>query len=59
MSRNHEFTVRGSETVYSGAILELRRDRVEMPGGVVAERAVLATHGAAVAGARVTDAPIA
>lgn len=42
----HEFTTVGSETVYDGAILALRLDRVEMPGGRVAEREVVEHHGA-------------
>ncbi|MFZ2511510.1 MAG: NUDIX hydrolase [Gordonia sp. (in: high G+C Gram-positive bacteria)] len=53
MSRSrHEFTVTDSETVYSGAILALRRDQVEMPGGATAVREVVAKHGAVVVVAR-------
>ncbi len=42
----HEFSTVGTETVYEGAILALRLDRVEMPGGRVAEREVVEHHGA-------------
>lgn len=45
-SARHEFTTAGSETVYEGAILALRLDQVEMPGGRVAEREVVEHHGA-------------
>lgn len=48
----HEFSVRGSETLYSGAILELRRDEVVMPGGETAHREVVAKHGAVAVVAR-------
>lgn len=41
-----EFTTVGSKTVYEGAILALRLDQVEMPGGRVAEREVVEHHGA-------------
>ncbi|MBF6277629.1 MULTISPECIES: NUDIX hydrolase [Nocardia] len=43
---NHNFRVVGTETVYSGAIVALRRDQVEMPGGRIAEREVVEHHGA-------------
>lgn len=43
---SHDFRTVGSETVYSGAIVALRRDQVEMPGGRVAEREVVEHHGA-------------
>ncbi|MFT3662160.1 MAG: NUDIX hydrolase [Gordonia sp. (in: high G+C Gram-positive bacteria)] len=49
---SHEFSVRGSETLYSGAILELRRDEVVMPGGRTARREVVAKHGAVAVVAR-------
>ncbi|APA99711.1 NUDIX domain-containing protein [Nocardia seriolae] len=42
----HDFDVLSSRTVYSGAILALRLDRVVMPGGKVAEREVIEHHGA-------------
>lgn len=48
----HEFTVAGSRTVYSGAILDLRIDRVIMPGGRIAEREVVSKDGAVVVAAR-------
>ncbi|AHH17390.1 ADP-ribose pyrophosphatase [Nocardia nova SH22a] len=43
---SHDFRTVGSRTVYSGAILALRVDEVEMPGGRVAEREVVEHHGA-------------
>lgn len=43
---SHDFRTVGSETVYSGAIVALRLDQVEMPGGRVAEREVVEHHGA-------------
>ncbi|MCC3314391.1 NUDIX domain-containing protein [Nocardia africana] len=43
---SHDFRTIGSETVYSGAIVALRLDQVEMPGGRVAEREVVEHHGA-------------
>ncbi len=46
MSKGHNFRTVGSRTVYSGAILALRLDQVEMPGGRVAEREVVEHHGA-------------
>ncbi len=55
----HEFTVAGSETVYSGAILELRVDRVTMPGGRTAAREVVRKHGAVVVVARDDEGRIA
>lgn len=42
----HEFETVDSETVYSGAILALRKDRVRMPGGEVVTREVVEHHGA-------------
>ncbi|MET0198916.1 MULTISPECIES: NUDIX hydrolase [Nocardiaceae] len=42
----HEFTTVATKTVYEGAILALRLDQVEMPGGRVAEREVVEHHGA-------------
>ena len=60
MSRgDHEFTVVDSETVYSGAILELRLDQVAMPGGVTAQREVVSKDGAVVVLARDADGRIA
>ena len=41
-----EFATVGTRTVYEGAILALRLDQVEMPGGRVAEREVVEHHGA-------------
>ncbi|WP_227982816.1 NUDIX domain-containing protein [Nocardia spumae] len=43
---SHEFRTIDSRTVYSGAIVALRLDQVEMPGGRVAEREVVEHHGA-------------
>lgn len=43
---SHEFDTVSSRTVYSGAILALRVDRVRMPGGRIAEREVVEHHGA-------------
>lgn len=48
----HEFAVRDSQTVYSGAILELRTDEVTMPGGRTARREVVAKHAAVAVVAR-------
>ncbi|MFW0796777.1 NUDIX hydrolase [Gordonia sp. CPCC 205515] len=48
----HEFAVRASRSVYDGAILTLRVDEVEMPGGRVAEREVVEHHGAVAVVAR-------
>ncbi|MFT4126701.1 MAG: NUDIX hydrolase [Gordonia sp. (in: high G+C Gram-positive bacteria)] len=42
----HDFAVRGSQTIYSGAILALRIDDVAMPGGRVATREVVEHFGA-------------
>lgn len=56
---SHEFSVRGSETLFSGAILELRLDDVEMPGGDTATREVVAKHGAVAVVARDTRGRIA
>lgn len=46
MSDPHEFRTRGSEVRYDGAILALRVDDVEMPGGRTAKREVVEHHGA-------------
>ncbi|MGW0038671.1 NUDIX domain-containing protein [Gordonia sp. NPDC003376] len=48
----HGFEVHGSRTVYTGAILALRIDDVEMPGGRVAEREVVEHYGAVAVVAR-------
>ncbi|MBU3065767.1 NUDIX hydrolase [Nocardia sp. NEAU-G5] len=42
----HEFRTISSRIVYSGAIVALRLDQVEMPGGRIAEREVIEHHGA-------------
>lgn len=42
----HDFRTVSSETVYSGAIVALRLDQVEMPEGHVVEREVVEHHGA-------------
>ncbi|WP_043650764.1 NUDIX domain-containing protein [Nocardia thailandica] len=42
----HTFDTVGSELLYSGAIVALRRDRVVMPDGHVADREVVEHHGA-------------
>ncbi|RJO75568.1 NUDIX hydrolase [Nocardia panacis] len=52
---SHDFETVASETVYSGAILALRLDRVAMPGAKVVEREVIEHH-AAVAVAAVDGA---
>ncbi|MBY6410272.1 NUDIX hydrolase [Rhodococcus sp. BP-252] len=46
MTERHAFETTGSTTVYEGAILALRVDQVQMPGGRVAEREVVEHHGA-------------
>ncbi|WP_459545438.1 NUDIX domain-containing protein [Nocardia sp. X0981] len=51
---SHDFRTVDSRTVYSGAILALRVDRVEMPDARVVEREVVEHHGA-VAVAAVDD----
>ena len=56
---SHEFVTRSSETVYAGAILALRLDEVEMPGGAVARREVIEHHGAVAVIARDADGRIA
>ncbi|NUP28406.1 MAG: NUDIX hydrolase, partial [Nocardia sp.] len=43
---SHDFATVDSRVVYSGAILALRVDRVEMPDGRVVEREVVEHHGA-------------
>lgn len=48
----HRFAVRDSRTVYDGAILALRVDEVEMPGGHVAEREIVEHFGAVAVVAR-------
>ncbi|MEV0342715.1 NUDIX hydrolase [Nocardia sp. NPDC050713] len=50
----HEFETVASKTLYTGAILALRQDRVAMPGGHVVEREVVEHH-AAVAVAAIDD----
>jgi ADP-ribose pyrophosphatase len=42
----HDFRTVSSRTVYSGAIVALRLDQVEMPDGRVVEREVIEHHGA-------------
>jgi len=42
----HGFDVRGSTTIYRGAIAALRSDQVEMPGGRIATREILEHFGA-------------
>lgn len=49
---SHEFAVTSTETVYSGAILALRLDEVDMPGGRTAQREVIEHHGAVAVVAR-------
>ena len=46
MSTPHDFAVVGSETVYSGRVLALRRDLVMMPGGRTAIREAIEHPGA-------------
>ncbi|MFN2496666.1 MAG: NUDIX domain-containing protein [Pseudonocardiaceae bacterium] len=46
MSVPHEFAVAGSDTVYTGRVLALRRDQVVMPGGRTAVREVIEHAGA-------------
>ncbi|GED97752.1 NUDIX domain-containing protein [Gordonia crocea] len=46
MSGGHEFTVAGSAVRYDGAILALRVDDVQMPGGGVKQREVVEHDGA-------------
>ena len=55
----HHFEVRSSRVVYDGAILALRLDEVEMPGGRVAEREVVEHFGAVAVVARDEDGRIA
>ncbi|ACY22036.1 NUDIX hydrolase [Gordonia bronchialis DSM 43247] len=43
---SHDFAVSERRTVYEGAILALRVDKVQMPGGRVAEREVVEHYGA-------------
>ena len=42
----HDYEVLGSETVFAGRIISLRRDRVSMPGGTAATRDVVEHPGA-------------
>ncbi|MPZ67221.1 MAG: NUDIX domain-containing protein [Pseudonocardiaceae bacterium] len=46
MSSPHEFPVAGSETLYAGRVMALRRDEVVMPGGRAAAREVVEHPGA-------------
>lgn len=55
----HEFATRSSRTEYSGAILALRVDEVDMPGGRTAHREVVEHHGAVAVVARDGDGRIA
>ncbi|GAB93060.1 NUDIX domain-containing protein [Gordonia rhizosphera] len=59
MSGRHEFVVRDSRSVYDGAILSLRVDDVEMPGGRVARREVVEHFGAVAVVARDEEGRIA
>lgn len=54
MSAPHEFPVSGSDTLYVGRVLALRRDQVVMPGGRTAAREVI-EHPGAVAVAALDD----
>ena len=56
---SHEFVTRSSEVEYEGAILALRVDDVEMPGGRIAKREVVEHHGAVAVVARDADGRIA
>ena len=42
----HDYAVSGSELIYEGSIIKLRRDHVSMPGGVDAVREVIEHFGA-------------
>jgi 8-oxo-dGTP pyrophosphatase MutT (NUDIX family) len=42
----HDYAVTGSETLYEGRVIALRRDRVSMPGGGEAVREVIVHPGA-------------
>lgn len=42
----HEYSVLGSETLYEGHVIGLRRDRVSMPGGAESVREVVVHPGA-------------
>ncbi|OBI19165.1 ADP-ribose pyrophosphatase [Mycobacterium sp. E2462] len=55
---DHVFETTASETLYTGAIFALRRDRVRMPGGNVATREVLEHFGAVGVVARNDDGEI-
>lgn len=48
MSRPHDFSVCGSDTLHVGKILALRLDQVMMPGGRVAKREVVEHPGSVV-----------
>lgn len=54
----HEFETVASETIYNGAILALRLDRVAMPGAKVAEREVVEHHGAVAVAALDADGKV-
>lgn len=56
---SHEFVTRSSRTEYTGAILALRIDEVEMPGGRTARREVVEHHGAVAVVARDDEGRIA
>ncbi|WP_066172430.1 NUDIX domain-containing protein [Gordonia hydrophobica] len=56
---SHEFVTHSSRTEYEGAILALRVDDVEMPGGRLAKREVVEHHGAVAIVARDDDGRIA
>ncbi|EGD53767.1 NUDIX domain-containing protein [Gordonia neofelifaecis] len=56
---SHEFVTRSSRLAYDGAILALRVDEVEMPGGRTARREVVEHHGAVAVVARDDDGRIA
>lgn len=56
---SHTFVTHSSEVEYAGAILALRVDEVEMPGGRLARREVVEHHGAVAVVARDADGRIA
>ncbi|WP_026918047.1 NUDIX domain-containing protein [Gordonia shandongensis] len=56
---SHRFVTHASRTAYEGAILALRIDEVEMPGGDVARREVVEHDGAVAVVARDDDGRIA
>lgn len=49
---SHDFATRSSHTAYRGAIMAVRVDEVEMPGGRIAKREVVEHHGAVAVVAR-------